>query len=1012
MTITGTNIHMLDTARTDFLPSTGAADGFANDGLLPLRVMIGDNECKIISQSETKIECRIPRGYGNNQPVRVERRLDNQRVVRLNQDSHGESVKRQAIPYSIGTHIASGQVYSHRGSCWRANNEIVSDDNKEFVKTAFTHVVCAGKEPQRRSQTTLLESNDFASTSGPGSMLDDNGFPFDYSISDQVADDCFEKPLVRGTPCGLVSCECMRDSYNMFAPIADFNKFVYHYDNPVLLEVGAVHQALDGTDGGYESGSVLRSKEGEDGGVNRGQPAALPFKHVTGIPAGGEWIMVTARNLPHDNGMEQASELFKEKTRLEFGRMLDYQENDENKNKKFNIQDIGDYWGANPARGNQYSAGNDQRLPRQLCTDMVLIERETATTPARFMCRTPPGCDVVNVNIVVDAKSHDDCNAQATDQTSCQDVKFKYVEPYVCDWYEPHCGTIKITGRNFPGRASMAKRGNLQATNTAIDADVILQEYNPFTNTWSDRARCTNLAHDEHDMSTDSSVVGKAHRDDDQGTPHDTLPIGGTNGNAGFRGNGFEESPDEWEVAKVYLPGTVVKHEGSCYVAKDIDMDHPFEPRTGEEHDKLLNVGKSPKLVNSATVGDTSRYWEPAFCYRNQFTCRLPAVFWARNSANRYDSDVHKRFRFRVRGCYLQDAAFYSGSDSQRQCIDDSDYEKKPVGFVGGYDATHPDSVIVDSWQTVNELKDNTKTRMVLSTMTIEGPAGSYFDKAWLMSDMRHKLAKSMADHLDLQPYAIKFERTYQEGAHVNIDVAIVTDEEHYDSTFSKMTSIGSDIGNDLKEAFVVKNVPNQPKSVGRVSFNMIRDVANGKGTWSVLTSRVQLQSPRTAEIANSQKFRDSFKESVAAAVQTTTDQVKVTAVYEAEQKRRRLTGRNLADESSAIMVEFTVITDVTGGGKDPSAVSNMLNQAMNDGTFLKHLNSLTALDFETSKVATTASSAAGADDETDYEKPFWAMLGVSIVLLLVSVGTLLYVCLRGKDKKPAGGAPGLYEMN
>merc|ERR1712023_514112 len=139
---------------------------------------------------------------------------------------------------------------------------------------------------------------------------------------------------------------------------------------------------------------------------------------------------------------------------------------------------------------------------------------------------------------------------------------------------------------------------------------------------------------------------------------------------------------------------------------------------------------------------------------RPDFTCRLPAVYWPRNAAVRFDSAIHDTFRFKVRGCFLHDASFYSAAGAEQRSCDASEPKTglgyvapspSTVGVVQLKDVVTGENVVVDPVTTG-------QTRVVLADMHISGTAGSYFNIRHFGKPERAAVLRELAKRLGLRP--------------------------------------------------------------------------------------------------------------------------------------------------------------------------------------------------------------------------------------------------------------------
>jgi hypothetical protein len=237
---------------------------------------------------------------------------------------------------------------------------------------------------------------------------------------ERAAYGCEDRVLKRPTPCGIFTCACHDDwrKEERAAAIATF-----HYTEPQIVEIGKTYDAVASSAGGVEYTSVDHSFNGEMGAATRGATETGVKRHASGVPTGGEWIEITARNLPpYDDLIQRMRD---GEFKFVFGRTFDH-ENDEsvvinhnNGNHKFGMTgkpaaaDGGaffyggapidkttwatkDYSGTTPGDlgGNTHGGtiAAFGTVKRKSCQkeDLVLVEVETAARPARFMCRTPP----------------------------------------------------------------------------------------------------------------------------------------------------------------------------------------------------------------------------------------------------------------------------------------------------------------------------------------------------------------------------------------------------------------------------------------------------------------------------------------------------------------------------------------------------------------------------------------------------------------------------------------------
>jgi hypothetical protein len=1080
----------------------------------PWLVMIGDEVCPLISQSETEIKCRIPANYGTNHAVTLEA---NPYVTYL----EGQGVQYQTLAENPTTDAGKSAGKLHTiapvgGTPHKYNGPIDGFKQDTVFNMADTSQWFGMKDGSLvKARYGITRSMSVTQTDAYGDDRGKNGKrfyqdqdnnqakaegllePFDTELLNKIHRGCRSERLMPAIPCGIYSCGC-HDDWRVGEKAKPWQRF--DYTEPILVEVGKTYQARASTAGGVRYPAVTQSINGERGAPGRGAAESVPSQ-VRGQPSGGDWIQITAKNLPPYHKLVDLMQ--SRQFSIMFGRVFRHEKNlkesghgtalhsnndapalfgtDGDKAKK----DAGAffYGGAtidntpdglvttmnrNPNFGRQFSTQKtdfwapavgaaDQaakaKVPdprsnvhggttaafgtvqRGECkgADLVLMEAETAGRPARFMCRTPPGCDEVQVNIHVGhyvseprQREHDRtffnqelnadqmskrwqmnqrCVGNPQVQVSCQDVKFKYLEPYICDWFEPSCGTIMLVGRNFPGHSTYhASEGT-----ASLDVEVVLQEMDAYTGQWTDRARCgnlkpvhqedaaTNLFKEQNQGYVNNNMVHSLN--DDMGS----IRPPNRQSNLGKKEKDFEE----WDSTKNYADNNHVTYNGQCWVARATTTKPPplQENANGDwlavecPHDRAIDYDNKKPDVTTLRHADLS--------------CRLPAVFWERNAAVRFDSPIHEHFRFRVRGCFLHESAFYSASAEQRQCKDGE--PKVGAGFSSEVTTGTPGEFTGGEYK--YEPMETGATRVVLGDMYITGLKESFFDVLrHFNKGERAAVLRAMSKALNLKPMQIVYEVISQSGAHGKVCLAFVTSGPERDAIMHALNSHGS-----LHELVAAAINKSSGKKVARVHFSNVRDMLQYDGQKNILSSQIDLKGVPASQVTTASSFRETFAQAVAAELGVKPDAVTVTQVQPKTDRRLGThSGRRSLSENDQVRVSFTVVADADAD----SAVSSeklaaKLQVAVNDGTLVKQLNQASALSFDSSSIGATKQIGPAEEDPTDYQAWAIATTILTCLLCLLSLPCCVMVCKSksenrgwcGTDNpnKGVGGAPPTY---
>jgi hypothetical protein len=1035
-------------------------------GYAPFQVVIGHRRCPIISQSETKIECRIPSGFGTHHAVKI------------------EQAHQDGVVFERPFQAAAAQD----GTDTTASNPLLkldmADASKYFELDANENIVGLNKG--------VLHVPNTANDATEHNYITE-GSQLDTSEIIRGAGTCTQKHLLRATPCGIYTCGCVNDYRKMQkqGSIA-----VFSYTEPILVEVGKTYDAVANSDGGMAYASVAKSINGEMGSVGRGAAEAVP-RMAEGQPSGGEWIEVTARNLPPYK--ELVEQMQAGRFRFYFGRLFDHENNGDSgktirddaatdrdgavelnndhasdirfgtsakdtngnygagafhyggapiDNTVFaqagylqagaltaNGDELKSWYGGNVYGGTTSAYGT---VERKSCAykDLVLMEAETLTRPARFMCRTPPGCDMVQVNAHLAPQAHTDgedgagahatvvkgdmaCTGVAVPQVSCQDVKFKYLEPYICDWYEPSCGTIFLVGRNMPGVGigETAAGGNEPA---ALDVEVVLQEYDSFVGAWTDRARCGNLQRslDETGTKVDHKDAALSYNNNEKEILNDAFGSTRPDQRASQLGS-LEKDYKPWTASGnpdtnvAYTTGDKITYNGKCYVATS------KESGTGAANEPIPNG--IPPSIATATSSYTN-YWAEVRCphhtavdyitapydadvLRPDFSCRLPAVFWERNAARRFDSPVHDRFRFKVRGCFLHEASYYSASADQRTCKTTAaggyDEPKTALGYVA---PNASDAGAVSATVSYTPSLTGT-TRVILADMIVAGDSSSFYDVSFFGNPQRALVLNEMSKALGLRPNSILLETATQSGATGKVQVAVVTST---DSMATVENILSGATSSDLQSRLVagLNTLSAGPGvKVGAVTFSNARDMLQYQGSKNVLSSSVVLSGVNPSNVISSSSFRDATRDAIAAKLGVDVVAVQITSVKQQSSGRRlgaASTERRLADDAGSVVVSFTVVTDAdTTSAMSAEQISAKLQESINDGTLTKSVNAKTGLAFSSAEMGSTSNVAATSATTVDYQA--WATATTIIMVVLLIIVLILVIRLANAGKGGAG---------
>jgi purine-nucleoside phosphorylase len=373
-------------------------------------------------------------------------------------------------------------------------------------------------------------------------------------------------------------------------------------------------------------------------------------------------------------------------------------------------------------------------------------------------------------------------------------------------------------------------------------------------------------------------------------------------------------------------------------------------------------------------------------------------VFWPRNAATTFDSPVHQKFRFKVRGCFLHEPSFYSASGEQRPCMAFEPTEGK------GYAAAVIDMSGVVTGTVEFEPEEVGMTRVVLADMIVTGAAGSYYDAASFGKPQRAAVLRAVSEESGLAPHSILIEQVTQDGKDTKVLIALVT-------TNGKVAGLKDAVAGASAAAMSALNAMAQggnQKTVSAVTFNNVRDMLQYSGTKKVLSSSVVLTGVDAAKVVGSTTFRDSLQSVIAAKVGVDKHAVQITSIEEHSSGRRlggiALAGRALAGFNS-VKVSFTVVTDAdmdsTLSAEDIAAA---MQAVTNDGSLISAVNAETALSF-------TEAQMVGGGIETkkvlgvDYQTAFVICLVIMILLFVVVLVLVVKVVQSPKGAPNAGSA-------
>jgi hypothetical protein len=579
-----------------------------------------------------------------------------------------------------------------------------------------------------------------------------------------------------------------------------------------------------------------------------------------------------------------------------------------------------------------------------------------------------------------------------------------------------------------------------------MDVEVVLQEYDHLTGVWADRARCGNLQ-----RSTD--VAGD--------TVTETTQLDFNNNEKEILNDGFgsvrpeqlasqigtyESDYKPWQrngpdnLGNGYARGKKVTYKGKCFVAGDdaavlngnnngippsvggstsrdnafwIEVECPHHVATGYITNPDDNNGGAAAGAVGAAAGPTVQ--------RPDFTCRLPAVYWPRNAAVRFDSAVHDTFRFKVRGCFLHEASFYSASGEQRSCqAGETTAEVGSLGYAAP-DATRVDAValkeaLTDAAVPANILDQEKygETRVVLADMLIAGTADSYYNVRHFGKPERAAVLRQLGKHLGLSPTHVLFETFTQSDKQAKVKVAFVVPlgsiANVIDLLANKDTLDAATLQKSnallaaLKSGINGLNNNLATATAGTVSFSNARDMLNYEGNKNFLSGSLVFSGESAQRVVSSASFRQNLNTIIASKVGVAPSSVQVTSVV-AQPNGRRLgavSRKLLQTAQDTVRVTFTIVTDADSSlTSSREAITAKLQLAVNDGTVVKTLNAQTGLNFESAVMGTTSTSAEQALDRPNYLA--WAIAVTGIVVVLVIVVVAMAVMMLNGSKRGAG---------
>merc|ERR1740117_244523 len=386
-----------------------------------------------------------------------------------------------------------------------------------------------------------------------------------------------------------------------------------------------------------------------------------------------------------------------------------------------------------------------------------------------------------------------------------------------------------------------------------------------------------------------------------------------------------------WIAQTQYASGARVAFDGKCFVASGA----------------AIPVGRGP------SVHAASPFWTEVLCPRARgqnnyiydpfddagkvnapdFACRLPAVFWKRNAAVRFDSPVHDTFRFKVRGCFLHEASFYSATAEQRTCAVGTDEAKaKTVGFktkaemaptiedaAEGEPTTLVEErlgmgVVTSTAADVDAV--GSSARLILADLMVSAADGkSFFDVADFNKVARAKLQHSLSKSLGVAAMHVLIESVSQEGKKGMVTMAFLSNADGAKAMKLKLAdaavAVQEILGGDL---------------TSKIEFANTRDMLEYAGAKTILSTSVTLLvgDGNTAEaLTSSSALRVEFQRVIAETLGVAISAVRITGVESAAKSRRlNQAGRGLTEGGSAIILSFTVVTE-------PSADADLTTEGM-----------------------------------------------------------------------------------
>jgi hypothetical protein len=558
---------------------------------------------------------------------------------------------------------------------------------------------------------------------------------------------------------------------------------------------------------------------------------------------------------------------------------------------------------------------------------------------------------------------------------------------------------------------------------------------------WNDRARCGNL---QRSINAAGTQVGNTGANEYNNNEKEVLndPFGSTRpAQRASQLGGLEKDYPPWTMTGAdYAQGSRITYNGKCYVAAAAGG----VPRK-------ISPSNNPGLAGD--VAQTTTFWTEVRCphhtavdyitapddvnvLRPDFTCRLPAVFWARHAAKRFDSPIHDSFRFKVRGCFLHEAAYYSASGEQRTCKAKGkdvaatyaahDEPKEGLGYAkrslgAGLGLAVPASNVEDQGQTVVALAD-----LTLKARTDSGYfAAQDFDnyqRAALLSYLHS------AAGLNLTPHSVIIEQVEQKDIHGVVKLAfivhgsaragqIITDLNANNAKFNE----GLVAAVNAAAGAVAGSATGQfgKRMVGSVSFSKARDILSygSDVVKDVLSTSVNLAGVDASRVIGSSAFRTAFSTTIAKIVGVAPAAVQISAVSEAKVEGRRLgaAARKLA-ETTGTTVKFTVITDPTSKVTVNSAASQ-IQAAVNDNTLVKMVNAETGMAFDSAVMGTVGASSTGSGSSTivggiDYSAWATAATVIMCILVIIILILLFMVCGKGGGKGSPQASAGDMELS